>query len=378
MNIITGYKAEPHITAQQDRNVNMGIFGTDTYIVNIGSTMAATVVSANEITIADGLLVTEGCTAEIERGTSESLEIANGSQGMLRTDLIVARYTKASGTGVEDMELAVITGTPAASNPADPSYNTGSIANGDTLVDFPIYRVSLNGISIESVTRIPSIVTIAKGSEVSALSALLATLSSTVTAISSRLGTATLNTTAQNALSAINELLTKINTLTSNLSSTNSTLSTVSGRVGTATLNTTAKNAMAAINELLTRITTVASNLATTNSNLSSVTSRTTALETKTEGLVRIRHWSINTGATQYLQLHDVSMYVFILNGAGDNGLRGLYIVGTTGANAIGIKTVSAASSVTVSDAGNGLIKFVNNGYATLRLSAICTYGTSI
>lgn len=378
MNIITGYKAEPHITAQQDRNVNMGIFGTDTYIVNIGSTMAATVVSANEITIADGLLVTEGCTAEIERGTSESLEIANGSQGMLRTDLIVARYTKASGTGVEDMELAVITGTPAASNPADPSYNTGSIANGDTLVDFPIYRVSLNGISIESVTRIPSIVTIAKGSEVSALSALLTTLSSTVTAISSRLGTATLNTTAQNALSAINELLGKINTLTSNLSSTNSTVSTVSGRVGTAALNTTAKNALGAINELLTRINTLTSNLSTTNSNLSSVTSRTTALETKTEGLVRMRHWNINAGATQYLQLHDVSMYVFILNGAGDNGLRGLYIVGTTGANAIGIKTVSSASSVIVSDAGNGLIKFVNNGYAVLRLTAICTYGTSI
>ena len=42
MNIITGYKAEPHITAQQDRNVNMGIFGAGTHIVNIGSKMAET------------------------------------------------------------------------------------------------------------------------------------------------------------------------------------------------------------------------------------------------------------------------------------------------------------------------------------------------
>ena len=57
MNIITGYKAEPHITAQQDRNVNMGIFGAGTHIVNIGSKMAATVVSANEITVADGALL---------------------------------------------------------------------------------------------------------------------------------------------------------------------------------------------------------------------------------------------------------------------------------------------------------------------------------
>lgn len=225
------------------------------------------------------------------------------------------------------MQLAVITGTPAASNPADPSYNTGSIASGDTLVDFPLYKVSLNGIAIESVTRIPVIAGVAKTSDVSAVSSALSTLSNTVTTLSNKIGNTAMGTVATTVTAAIRELLTKINT---------------------------------------------------TNSNLSSVTSRTTALETKTEGLVRIRHWSINAGATQYLQLYAVSMYTFILNGAGDNGLRGMYIVGTTGTNAIGIETVSAASSVTVSDAGNGLIKFVNNGYATLRLSAICTYGTSI
>ena len=78
MKIITGYRGEPHITPQQDRNVNMGIFGTGAYIANLGNKLAATVVSANEITIADGLLVAEGCTAEVERGTSESMEIANG------------------------------------------------------------------------------------------------------------------------------------------------------------------------------------------------------------------------------------------------------------------------------------------------------------
>ena len=188
MKIITGYRGEPHITPQQDRNVNMGIFGTGAYIANLGNKLAATVVSANEITITDGLLVAEGCTAEVERGTSESMEIANGSQGMLRIDLIVARYTKATGTGVEDMQLAVITGTPAASNPATPSYNTGSIANGDTLVDFPLYKVSLNGISIESVTRIPNIVTMAKMSDVSAVSSALSTLSNTVTSLSTKIG----------------------------------------------------------------------------------------------------------------------------------------------------------------------------------------------
>ena len=367
MKIITGYKAEPHITSQQDRNVNMGIFGTGAYIANLGNKLAATVVSANEITIADGFLIAEGCTAEVERGTSESMEIANGSQGMLRIDLIVARYTKAAGTGVEDMQLAVITGTPAASNPATPSYNTGSIANGDTLVDFPLYKVTLDGISIQGVERLVDYITIPNKAYVDAI-----------------------QTALQNSINSVNTTLTNLinstkTQLQNAINTVSSTLTTVSNRVGTATLNTSAKNALAAINELLGKINTANSNISsnttkinTANSNITALANRATTLETKTEGIVRVRNWNIDAGATQYLQLHAVSMYVFVLNGAGDNGLRGLYIVGTTGANAIGIKTVSAAGSVTVSDAGNGLIKFVNNGYAVLRLSMICTYGTSV
>lgn len=160
MNIITGYKGEPHVTSQQLRDTNIGTFGSGVYILDVGSQMAATVVSSNQVDIADGLLVAEGCTAEVARGTTESMTIENGAQGMLRTDLIVARYTKAAGTAVEAMELAVIKGTPAASNPATPAYNTGLIADGDTPVDFPLYRVNLNGISITSVERLADVVSI--------------------------------------------------------------------------------------------------------------------------------------------------------------------------------------------------------------------------
>ena len=158
MNIIWGYKADPHITAQQLRNTYIGIFGDGTHILDVGSNLAATVISATEVQIADGVMVAQGCTASIENGVSESLVIANGTQGMLRRDLIVAQYTKNSGTGVENMSLAVKTGTPAASNPATPSYTTGSIADGDTLVEFPLYQVNLEGISITSVDPLVSTV----------------------------------------------------------------------------------------------------------------------------------------------------------------------------------------------------------------------------
>lgn len=160
MNIITGYGGQPHIYPHHDRETNIGIFGDGTHILDVGSQMAATVISANEVQIADGLLVAEGCTAEVARGTTENMTIENGSQGMLRTDLIVARYTKAAGTAVEAMELAVIKGTPAASNPATPAHNTGLIADGDSPVDFPLYKVNINGISITSVERLAAVVSI--------------------------------------------------------------------------------------------------------------------------------------------------------------------------------------------------------------------------
>ena len=157
MNIITGYRGEAHITSQMDRDTYRGIFGPDCYIVNLGTTghLDATIVSANEIKISAGALVAQGCLAEIPHGTTESLTIQNGSQGMQRRDLIVARYTRNTGTGVEDMSLVVKTGTPAATSPAAPSYTTGVIANGATLVEFPLFDVRIDGLTITSVNKRP-------------------------------------------------------------------------------------------------------------------------------------------------------------------------------------------------------------------------------
>lgn len=163
MNIIWGYGANPHITAQQLRDTYVGIFGDDTHILDVGSKMAATVISATEVEIADGVLIAQGCTASINYGQTESLTIQNGTQGMMRKDLIVAQYMKSTRFGVESMSLAVKRGTPAASNPALPAYTTGSIADGDTLAEFPLYVVNLNGINITSVQRLVDVVSIKGG-----------------------------------------------------------------------------------------------------------------------------------------------------------------------------------------------------------------------
>jgi len=158
MDIVTGYIGEPHITAVQDRDTNRGIFGEDSYILNVGNKLAAEVQSATEIRIRDGSLCHQGCVGNISNGTYDALTISNGTQGMLRHDLIVARYAKDADTHAESLTLVVIEGTPAASDPADPSYNSGDIRDGDSPVDFPLYRVNIDGVNIDSITRLAPIV----------------------------------------------------------------------------------------------------------------------------------------------------------------------------------------------------------------------------
>ena len=148
MDIVTGHVGSAHVTSWQDRDLNQGIFGPDTYILNVGSKLAATIISNNEIRIADGTLVMQGCQGVIQKGTYDTISIDNGTQGLKRNDLICAQYTKSAG--VESMSLVVIKGT-AAATPSDPSYTSGDIQNGDTPVQVPIYRAVLDGLTLESV-----------------------------------------------------------------------------------------------------------------------------------------------------------------------------------------------------------------------------------
>ena len=198
MEIITGYRNDPHVSSQQDRNAYISIFGGAVYILkDIDSELAPTVVSANLVEISDGMLVAEGCTACIERGTSDSLTIENGTQGMQRIDLIVARYTRDAGTAVEDMQLAVIKGTASATDPAVPAYTSGLIADGDTLVEFPLYRVNISGISITSVERLVPITSVA----------------ALIKNMQDKVGTVNMGTTATTVTGAIREHETDITAL---------------------------------------------------------------------------------------------------------------------------------------------------------------------
>ena len=131
MKIVTGYTGTPHITSNDDQGLLQGIVGTGSYILPVSSQFAYTLISANELQISDGEGVLQGVHFRIDPGTTESVTIENGSQGMQRVDLVCVRYNKAVDTGVESVSLVVHKGTPAASSPVAPTPVSGDILAGD-------------------------------------------------------------------------------------------------------------------------------------------------------------------------------------------------------------------------------------------------------
>ena len=154
MEISTGYTGKPHVTSEQDRDVNIGVVGEESYVLQTGMQLAAEVSSNNEIKIRDGVLMHQGCTASIKKNTYDSLTIINGSQGMKRIDLIVARYEKNQDNRTEGLDLKVIQGTPAESNPVVPEYTEGDIQAGDYVADMPMYQVIIDGLNITEVKKV--------------------------------------------------------------------------------------------------------------------------------------------------------------------------------------------------------------------------------
>lgn len=148
LDLVTGYKGTAHITAEDVGAFNAGIFGSGEYVLNSGNKFSASLTSNNTVKILDGDLVMQGRHITLKKDTFEEVTIENGESGMNRIDLIVARYTKDSNTGVENVAFAVIKGTPTSSTATEPEYTTGDILSGDcTLHEMPLYKVSLSGLT---------------------------------------------------------------------------------------------------------------------------------------------------------------------------------------------------------------------------------------
>ena len=142
--LVTGKWGEVHVTSAQQRNFNSGVVGDGQYVMN---GLTATMSDSNTFHMDPGVACMNGADVEVPAGGVD-VTVTNGTQGMLRNDLICMRYTMDGPTQKESVELVCVRGTPTATDPQDPEYNDGSILDGSPVVDMPLYRVPLDGISV--------------------------------------------------------------------------------------------------------------------------------------------------------------------------------------------------------------------------------------
>ena len=145
-----------HIYSADDAALYHGMIGVDC-VLDIGSKMAASIISNNLIRISDGACIIQGRFGRIPFGEYEDIIIENGTAGQKRNDIIVARFTTTGSGEIETYELDVLKGTPGAIA-TDPSITIGDLNAGNYIREMPLYRVIIDGLSITAITALFQIV----------------------------------------------------------------------------------------------------------------------------------------------------------------------------------------------------------------------------
>ena len=149
LNLVTGYRGTPHVTADEEAVKNLMTF-EDFLVTENGEKLASNIVSNNQIRINSGDIMAQGRLVRVEG--YEDVTIETGTQGMVRKDLICLRYIKDSSTGIESVALVAIKGAESAGAAEVPAHNAGNILDGDSPVDFPLYTVTIEGLTVTEVT----------------------------------------------------------------------------------------------------------------------------------------------------------------------------------------------------------------------------------
>lgn len=156
--LVTGHGAEPHVDADDHALLYASFIGSGVYRLIGVKTAEIEVTSENEVTISPGMFLIHGRFARVKDPISLSIE--TGSQGQNRNDLVVCEYSYSGNeTEIDDMELVVVTGTPA--NPGsetDPSIEDdltlfdieyGGSITSETIVQIPLWRVPKEGLTTQ-------------------------------------------------------------------------------------------------------------------------------------------------------------------------------------------------------------------------------------
>ena len=153
--LITGYWGEPHVTAENDRGIHAGIFGTGRFVLPVGEQFRAEYIGNNTVRMYDGKLMDGGAAAGIPAGQYVDLLIPNASQGMRRNDLIVFQYSIDQFTMIESGVFIAIHGTETSGTAVDPSLTKSDLLSGNAKLDqFAMWRIPVVGATISAPVKL--------------------------------------------------------------------------------------------------------------------------------------------------------------------------------------------------------------------------------
>lgn len=148
--IITGQSGEQHINSADDGAINIGMIGEGQYVLPTGNKMSCQKISNSIVRINDGIGINQGRFFCIPYGDYEDVTIDNGVAGVKRCDLIVARYSLDADTAIETCEIVLIKGNSGAAYVVPPCIKSNIYEGGKTS-DMPLYKIMINGTSIDSI-----------------------------------------------------------------------------------------------------------------------------------------------------------------------------------------------------------------------------------
>lgn len=145
--LVTGVAGHPHIDGDDIASLMTGLIGPDDCVLMTGEGLPARMETANTLSLGTGDLLMQG--RHVRFASSSTVTVESGTPGMKRNDLLVCRYMKAAD-GVETASLVVLKGAPTSGTPQDPVWEHGRIIDGATTADMPLYRIPLDGITVQA------------------------------------------------------------------------------------------------------------------------------------------------------------------------------------------------------------------------------------
>lgn len=161
MKILDGYRGESHITAAMVAAQNIGLFGEDLHILNVGKGMSIEKTGANSARVNDGAFVYQGVRGVVEAGSFEEIVFDEGEIGKKRIDVLAIRYEKDMSTNIESLSFEIKKGTAVLSSatPTEPSLTTGNIQNGAVVseVKFCVATFNETAMTLSGIGKLKSI-----------------------------------------------------------------------------------------------------------------------------------------------------------------------------------------------------------------------------